>query len=262
MRELRSNPSLRIAAIAFAIFIIVGTIAIFAFPDDEATPSDTSSGVPPTISVANQTRIAAFNATALAGTATPQAGSSIPPPALTDQRPADIAFTGNGHVDSTLNVLWQSRRYDSVNNTGWIDIVCRNDTHGPASCAGSPTGTTVRSFAVLGCPNIEFLTDPQDVQQLVRRTLERHPAWFVAAVLREGVPGLTSDGYAAGLQAGSGNTGDIWYIDLDGRIVAIDTGCGGHTAWSDALPLDPARPDLPYVYKPCSGLCVTPSPQP
>jgi hypothetical protein len=68
--ELRTNTTLRIAAIAFAIFVVVGTVLIFAFPDDEPATTDTTAGVP-TIGALNQTRIASYNATAQASTPTP-----------------------------------------------------------------------------------------------------------------------------------------------------------------------------------------------
>jgi hypothetical protein len=70
VHELRTNPTLRIAAIAFVIFVVVGTVLIFVIPDDESSPG---SGLTtePTLSSANQTSIASYNATTLATTATP-----------------------------------------------------------------------------------------------------------------------------------------------------------------------------------------------
>lgn len=72
MDELKTNTTLRVAAIAFAIFVVAGTILIFAFPEGASTPGENSLDIP-TISAANQTRIASFNATALAGTPIPLA---------------------------------------------------------------------------------------------------------------------------------------------------------------------------------------------
>jgi hypothetical protein len=71
VREIWANPTLRIAAIAFVIFVVVGTVLIFVVPDDESGPG-TGLTAEPTLSIANQTSIASYNATSLAGT--PAAG--------------------------------------------------------------------------------------------------------------------------------------------------------------------------------------------
>ena len=76
MDELRTNTTLRIAAIAFAIFLVVGTVLIFAFPDNASTPDDNSSGKP-TVGAAIVTQIVPLNATQLAQ-ATPPRPTVLP----------------------------------------------------------------------------------------------------------------------------------------------------------------------------------------
>jgi hypothetical protein len=52
------------------IFVVVGTVLIFVVPDDETGPG-TGLTTEPTLSIANQTSIASYNATSLAGTPAP-----------------------------------------------------------------------------------------------------------------------------------------------------------------------------------------------
>lgn len=70
MDDWRTNRTLRIATIAFVIFVVVGTILIFAVPDDDSGSDNGPTGQP-TLSAANQTSIASYNATQLVATPAP-----------------------------------------------------------------------------------------------------------------------------------------------------------------------------------------------
>ena len=70
MEEWRSNRTFQLALIGFILFVVIGTVLIFAFPDDESSTTEIPSGLP-TISAANQTTVASLNATAAATTPTP-----------------------------------------------------------------------------------------------------------------------------------------------------------------------------------------------
>lgn len=206
MDELKTNTTLRIAAIAFAIFVVVSTVLIFAFPENASTPGESSLDIP-TISAANQTRIAASNATALAGTATPQPGSRAPVPASEiESRRQDRSFTADPSIDRTINLLESSVRYDAVNDIARAQITCGAESAAAAPCNGSPPGTVVDYFVAIGC-STDFVTDDSIAQEIVKKTLEKHPAWVIGAVIQEGIPRFTSNGFAVALRAGAGNTG-------------------------------------------------------
>lgn len=251
MDELWSNTTLRIATIAFVLFVIVGTVLIFVVPDDASSPGDTLEGVP-TISIANQTSIAAFNATSLAGTSTPDARSAATVPKQTTHAARALlpsrTFTGGAAVDATLNLLVSSSRYDVVNDLGQAEIPCGTAS---TTCDGAPPGTVIGYFIAISC-GTGFVRDPATAQAFVTHALDKHPAWDVGAVMQEGIAGITTDGFAVGLRAAAGNTGDLWYLNEAGEVIGLDAGCG-HPGWGGVAP-DPDYPDAPVLY--CSDVGV------
>lgn len=136
--------------------------------------------------------------------------------------------TGIPAVDKFTEALWADGTEALLDQYQTVELPCRQQpgSGAPVCPEGVPAGTPVKVYPYAWC-DLTFLTDRQELTSHVGPELAQNKNLF--AVYRpEHVPGLAqlSPAYAIVLGAGLGRSAPTVYLDQDGSVLLVRTGCG------------------------------------